>query len=176
MQDLNLKGTYTLVHKDANGGIISKEDITNLITNQGKDFILDSAFNAAATADITNVFYFSIFAGAFTPAVGSVYATPGGTESTNYTEGTRQPWGQGASSGQSLTNASAATITADTGGIIVTGIGVVGSLTEQTGGAAGDIDGKGDTTCTDGVLISEATVSKTLAESETLDITYTVNA
>ena len=172
---LNLKGIYTLTHRDKNGKILSVEKIKNLITNEGKDFVLDSALNAAATTDVTNVFYFAIFTSG-AAAAGNTYATPGRTESSNYTEGLRQTWGQGASSGQSVTNAAVATITADTGGIVVTGIGVVCSITEQTGGVSGDIDFKGDTACTDGVLLSDNDVAKTLAVSETLDITYTIDA
>lgn len=174
-QFLDPRGVFQLVHRSKDGQILDKQTIFNLVTNQGKNYILDAAFNTTALTTVTDAFYFAIFAGAFTPAAGSTYSSPGGTENTNYTEALRQTWGAGAASGQSVTNASAATITADTGGITVTGIGVVFSPTEQTGGAAGDIDTKGDTTCSDGTLLSEASASKTLAATETLDITYTVS-
>lgn len=176
MSDFNPKGKYHLVHRAADGTIISEEVIENLITNEGKNYILDAAFNTTALTTVSDVLYFTIFSGAFSPAVGSLYATPGGTENTNYTEGLRQVWGAGAAAGQSVTNGTAATITAASGGISVTGIGVVTSPTEQTGGVSGDIDFKGDVACSDGVIISEATVTKTLAQDETLDITYTINA
>lgn len=168
MSKLGLKGTYKLVHKKADGTIISEEEICNLITNQGKDAVLNYALNNATSVA---AWYFAIYSGTYTPAAGSVYATPGGTENTNYTEATRQVWGEGVSSSQSVTNATAATITADTGGIVVTGIGTVGSPSGSANAST-----KGDVTAGDNVLLSEVTVSKTLAETETLDITYTVDA
>jgi hypothetical protein len=165
--DINLRGFFTLTHRDPHGNVISEETVENLITNEGKDYVLDAALhNSDNVAD----WYFSIFTSG-SAAAGNTYATPNRTESTNYTEANRQSWGEGAASSQSITNASAATITADTGGITVTGIGVVGSPT----GATGD-DTKGNTACADGVLLSDVDVAKTLAQSETLDITYTVNA
>ncbi len=176
MQKLGFKGMYHLVHKDKNGVVLDKWSVENLITNEGKAFVLESAFNATAVTDITNVFYFIIQTSG-TAAATDTYATPVRVESSNYTESLRQTWDQGASSGTppGITNAAAATITADTGGITLTGIGLVGSITEQTGGVSGDIDYKTDTTCSDGTLISTADVSKTLALDETLDITYTIN-
>lgn len=51
------------------------------------------------------------------------------------------------------------------------GVGVVGSPS----GAAGD-DAKGNVACADGVLLSDVDVTKTLATTETLDITYTISA
>jgi hypothetical protein len=172
---LDPQGVFQLVHRSRHGELIDITEWRNLVTNEGKNYILDAAFNTTALTSVTDAWYFAIFAGAYTPAAGSTYASPGGTENTNYTETLRQAWGAGAASSQAVTNASAATITADTGGITVTGIGVVGSPTEQTGGTTGDIDYPGDTSCSDGVLLSEATVSKTLAVSETLDITYTIS-
>ena len=160
-------GTYHFVHRDKDGKILDEWEAYNLITNEGKDCILDSSLNnQSSVAD----WFFSIFTSG-SAAAGNTYATPNRTESTNYTEANRQAWAEGASSSQSVTNSSAATITADTGGISVTGVGVVGSPT----GAAGD-DVKGNTACADGILLSDVDVTKTLAATETLDITYTVNA
>ena len=167
---LNPKGVFQTVHRSKDGEIISIEEFHNLITNQGKNYILDAAFNTTALTTVTDQFWFIIYAGAFTPAAGSTYSSRGGAENTNYTEANRQAWSPGAAAAQSVTNATAATITANTGGIIVTGIGVVLSPTE-----AATVDDKGDTGTGDGILLSEATVSKTLAVSETLDITYTVS-
>ncbi len=165
--NMDVIGIYELIHRDKFGKIIDKMIVENLITNEGKDYVLDSSLNdSASIAD----WFFAIFTTG-TAAAGDTYAVPNRTESENYTQGLRQAWAEGASSGQSVTNASAATITADTGGITITGIGVVGSPTGAT-----DDDKKNDQACTDGVLLSSADVSKTLALDETLDITYTVNA
>ena len=172
---LDPRGVFQLVHRSREGMILSIEEFHNLVTNQGKNYILDAAFNTTALTSVTDGWYFAIYEGSYTPAAGSTYASPGGTESTGYTETLRQAWGAGAAASQQVTNATAATITSDTSGMTITGIGVVGSPTEQTGGAAGDIDAPGDTTCSDGVLLSESSVSKSLSNGETLDITYTLS-
>jgi len=164
---LNFKGKYFLTHRDINGDIIDRELINNLITNEGKDYALDAVLhNQTSVLD----WFFAIFTSG-TAAAGDTYAVPNRTETDNYTESLRQGWDEGASSSQSVTNAVVATITADTGGISVVGIGVVGSPTGAT-----DDDAKDDQACTDGILLSSADVSKTLAQGETLDITYTVDA
>ena len=167
LETLGLGGVFTLTHKDKNGKILSVTKHRNLITNEGKDYILDAALHGA-----TNVadWYFAIFTSG-SAAAGNTYATPNRTEATTtVNESTRPAWGEGASSGQSVTNASAATVTAN-GSLAVTGIGVVGSPS-----ADGDADTKGDTACADCVLLSDVDVSKTLATTETLDITYAINA
>lgn len=162
-----IKGVWNLVHKDINGNVIEDEVVENLITNEGFDYILDSSLHAVADVGI---WYFIPFITAFTAAVGSTYAAGGGgTEGTNYTEATRQAWGEGASSSQSITNASAATITADTGGLAVLGVGIAGAAT------AGNTGVKEDTATADAVLLAEVASVKTLAVGETLDITYTVS-
>ena len=164
---LSLKAKYFLTHRGIDGKIISQESIPNLITNQGKDAVLDIALHATT---VVAAWYFAIFTSG-AAAAGDTYAVPNRTETTNYTEANRQGWDEGASASQSVTNAVVATITADTGGIVVTGIGVVGSPT----GAVGD-DVKNDQACADGILLSSADVAKTLTQGETLDITYTVDA
>lgn len=160
-------GVYTLTHKDKNGNILSVEKVPNLITNEGKDAALNYALHGSTSP---GAWYFRIYTSG-SAAAGNTYATPGRTESSNYTEANRQAWNEGAASTQSITNASVATITADTSGIAITGIGLVGSPT-----SAATIDDKGDTSTGDGVLFSDNDVTKSLDVSETLDITYTVNA
>jgi len=161
-----MKGIWRLVHKDINGKVIDDSEFSNLVTNEGFDYVLDTSLHNVASVA---TWYFAPYITAFTAAVGSTYASPGGTESTNYTEATRQAWGEGASSSQSVTNATAATITADTGGMVILGIGVVGAST------AGTTATKGDTGSSGAVLLAEVAASKTLAVGETLDITYTLS-
>ena len=115
-----------------------------------------------------SAWYFAPFSNDYTPVNGNTYATPGYTEMTTlYDEATRQEWAEGASSGQSITNAVAATITA-TGDVTVYGAGVVG------GGSAATT--KGDTAGGGTLLASGKFASaKTLANLETLDLTYTLS-
>ena len=164
---IGVKGTFRLIHRDKNGVVIEDQTINNLVTNEGFNYILDSSLHAVANVGI---WYFIPFITAFTAAVGSTYsAGGGGTEGTNYDEGTRQAWGEGASSSQSVTNASAATITASSGGLAVLGIGIAGAAT------AGNTGVKSDTATSGAILLAEVASVKTLAEAETLDITYTLS-
>jgi hypothetical protein len=160
------KGIWNLVHRDASGVIVSEETVENLITNQGFDYLLDSSLHAVANV---GTWYFAPFKTAFTAALGSTYAVPGGTEDTNCIEGTRQAWDEGASSSQSVTNAAAAVITADVGGMAILGIGVVGAA------VAGTSSTKGNTDTAGGILLSEVASVKTLEVNETLSITYTIS-
>lgn len=164
---LDPRGVFQLVHRSKHGQIISIEEFKNLVTNQGKNHILDVAFNAGTNGDYH---YFAIFAGAFTAAATSTYAGGGGgTESAGYDETLRQQWSPGAAASQEVSNSTAATITA-TGSLSVTGIGLVTSPGNNSG-----ITAPQNTACSDGVLVSESAVTKSLSAAETLDITYTLS-
>lgn len=85
-----------------------EDDVFNGITNIGKDHILDIMFNSAT--QITSWFVgiidnasFSVLAAADTMA-----SHAGWIEFVTYSQSTRVSWGSGASSGQSVTNASPA--------------------------------------------------------------------
>ena len=167
---LDPRGVFQLVHRSRHGEIISIDEFRNLVTNQGKNYILDSAISTNTPVSPVDNWYFIIITGAFTAAAGSTYASPGGTEDTGYDETLRQEWDNGDSSSQAVSNGTAATITS-TSTLAITGIGVVGSPSGHA-----DADTKGDTTsCTDGILLSESAVSKSLSAAETLDITYTLS-
>ena len=162
-----LRGCWNLVHKSVDGRVIDEETVDNLITNEGFDYILDSSLHAVADV---GTWYFVPFITSFTAALASTYAGGGGgTEGTNYDEATRQAWGEGASSSQSITNAAPAVITASASGLAVLGVGVVGAST------AGNTAVKEDTATSGAVLLAEVASTKTLAEGETLSITYTIS-
>ena len=160
-----LKGVFTVVHKDRHGKILSREEFENLVTNEGFDYLLDASLHGStAISD----WYFAPWTTNTAVAVTQTYASPGNTEvTTAIDESTRQAWGEGASSGQSVTNATAATITANTD-VTVYGCGIVG------GGSAATT--KGDT-AGGGTLLATAlfSSSKVLANGETLDLTYTIS-
>lgn len=160
-----LEGTWHVIHKNKFGKILSKETFKNLITNEGLDYALDALAHGGTQI---SAWYFAPFSNDHTPAAGNTYAVPGYTEMTTlYTEATRQEWAEGASSGQSITNAVAATITA-TGAVTVYGAGVVG------GGSAATTKAN---TAGGGTLLACGSFAtpKTLANLETLDLTYTLN-
>ena len=158
------KGVFTVVHRDKNGEEISREVVKNLVTDNGFDYLLDASLHGSTAI---SAWYFAPWSTNTAAAVGHTYAVPVNTEATTLiSEATRQEWAEGASSGQSITNAVAATITA-TGAVTIYGVGIVG------GGSAATT--KGDT-AGGGTLLSTALFGsgKTLATSETLDLTYTI--
>lgn len=162
---LRLEGIWTVVHKDKFGKIKSVEKIKNLVTNEGQNYILNAALHGGTAI---SAWYIAPFVNDYTPLVTNTYAVPGYTEANaQYDEATRQEWAEGAASGQSITNAVAATITANTA-VTIYGFGIVGG---GTGAAT-----KGDT-AGGGTLLSSGrfSTSKTLADNETLDLTYTLS-
>ncbi|MCD6250182.1 MAG: hypothetical protein J7J98_07635 [candidate division Zixibacteria bacterium] len=160
-----LEGLWHVVHKNRFGKVLSEEWFKNLITNEGLDYALNALAHGGTAI---SAWYFAPFSNDYTPLATNTYASPGYTEMTTlYNEATRQEWAEGASSGQSITNAVAATITA-TGAVTVYGAGIVGGGT--------DANTKGDTAGGGTLLASgKFATGKTLAESETLDLTYTLN-
>ena len=169
LDNFDIHGHYHIVHRDVNGNIKDEEFIDNLVTNEGKDYILNAAINGSAT--VISAWYFAPWGAAYTPVATDTYAIPGYTEETAYTVGgsaVRGEWAEGAASGQAVTNAVATTLTA-TAAITLYGVGVVG------GGTAAATQGD---TAGGGLLLSSAAfaTSKALAVDETLDITYTLSA
>ncbi len=159
-------GQWRVVHKNRHGKILSEEEFQNLITNEGLDYSLNALAHGGTAI---SAWYFAPFSDDHTPVASDTYASPGYTEmTTQYSESTRQEWAEGASSGQSITNSTAATITAS-GSVTVYGAGIVGGGT--------DASTKGDTAGGGTLLASgKFPTAKTLADGETLDLTYTLNA
>lgn len=158
---LNPKGKFHIEHI-RDGNIIGTYDIPNGIVNGGKDSLLGVYFHS--DTQITTWYIslvdnagFSAFAAADTIA-----SHAGWAESTAYSEANRVSWGPGASSGQSITNASAITFTMNATATIK-GIFVVSNNT------------KGGTT---GTLWSTAAFASTVSvnNGDLLKVTYTVSA
>lgn len=165
VEGMRLKGTFTIVHRDKNGKILSKEKITNLVTNEGFDYMLNTALHGGSAI---SAWYFAPWKTNTAPVVGDTYASPTNTEAdAEISEGTRQEWAEGASSGQSVTGATAAKITAASN-VTIYGAGIVGGGTAATTKA----DTAGGGTLFASALFSAA---KTLAAGESLDLTYTVS-
>lgn len=107
---LAVGGVFHVEHVRA-GEVIEREDIHNLVVNQGLDHILNTEFTGSAQVA---QWYLGIFEGNYTPVPTVTAATisQAATESTAYQEGNRQAFTPAASNGQSVTNsASKATFT-----------------------------------------------------------------
>lgn len=146
------------------GKLVARHDITNDITNEGKNHILNVAFNGATQIannswfiGLINLTGFSALAATDTMASHS-----GWTEFTSYTQANRVAWGSGTSTAQSTTNASPAVYNINAAGT-VKGIFVVSNNTKSG---------------TTGTLWSTALFSADVPVSngDELRVTYTVSA
>lgn len=159
-----LSGKWTVTHKDVKGNILSVEKFDNLITNEGINYLLNAGLHGGTAI---SAWYIAPWSTNTTTTTSNTYATPGNTETTAYSESTRQEWAEGAASSQSVTNATAATITAS-GTVTIYGFGIVGGGTGAT--TKGDAAG-GGTLLSSGLFAS----GKALSSGETLDLTYTLS-
>lgn len=135
----------------------------NVVTNEGLNNLLDVMFHGSTQ---TSTWYIALFNDDVTPASGDTYASPSYTESSNYSEASRQEFNEAAASSESITNsANKASFTMST--------------TETIYGAAlVSSDSKGDTAASGAVLFGAAKFasSKSVASDDVLKITVTISA
>jgi hypothetical protein len=168
---LDPKGRFVVEHW-REGRLIGKYGAPNLITNEGKNKMLDVMFHAAT--QITTWYLLLIDgAGSPTPAVGDTYAQINGSngwdEFTSYDEAIRQEWTEGSAVTQSITNASPVVFTISATGDVY-GIALVG------GGSAASTknDAAGGGTLWNGAAFASGTVA--VLDNDQLKVTYTVSA
>jgi hypothetical protein len=144
--------------------IIDIQEFKNGITNEGKDHLLDSTFDAAT--QVTSWYIGLIDNAGFTAlAAADTHASHGGwSESTAYDEAARPEWAPGAAASQSITNATARDFTIDTNSTVINGVFIASIAT------------KGSTAA--GTLWSTASFSavRNVDDNDVLSIDYTVNA
>lgn len=101
--ELRVGGRYILEHV-RNGEVIDREDITNLVVNEGLNHLLDVTFHSGTQV---GTWYLGLFEGNYTPAAAATAANiaSAATECTAYDEATRQEYKEAAASSQSITNA-----------------------------------------------------------------------
>lgn len=118
-------------------GTIEKFDITNGITNVGKNMLLGVMFHGDTPSTtwyigLVDNAGFSAFSASDTSA-----SHAGWTESSAYSESVRQTWTAGAASGQSITNSVALTFTCNTNSTVLHGVFVIDVSTK--GGSTGNL-------------------------------------
>lgn len=86
---------------DKDGNLKWEETQHNLCTDEGLNALLDVMFHAST--QITT-WYIALFEDDYTPLTTNTYAVPGYTESSAYTEATRQEFVEAAASGKVLSN------------------------------------------------------------------------
>lgn len=119
LNKLPLTGRFH-IEKWRDGKMVDRWDITNDITNEGKNLLFDVMFNdTTAIANsawciglISNTSYSAL------AASDTMASHAGWTEFTGYTQSTRVAWGSGAAASQSVTNASPATFDINASGTV----------------------------------------------------------
>ena len=84
------------------------EDTHNLVVDQGRNYILDSA---TTNGTQITVWYITLFEDNHTPVAANTYASPGYTESSAYDESVRQEWVETRTAGTVSNTASKAIFT-----------------------------------------------------------------
>jgi len=161
---LKLNGQWVVTHRGIDGKIKSQEIVDNLVTNEGINYALNASMHGGTQI---SDWYVAPWKTNTAVSATNTYASPGNTEATEYGESTRQAWAEGAAASQSITNATAATITANAS-VTIYGLGIVGGGSAATTKA----DAAGGGTLFSTALFAS---SKSLSNGETLDLTYTLN-
>lgn len=96
-------GGRFLIEHYRKGELIDREEIHNLVVNEGLDHVLNTVFHSGT--QITT-WYLGLFEGNYTPAANVTAATiaSASTECTAYDEATRPAFDEAAASSQSITN------------------------------------------------------------------------
>ena len=163
---VKLGGTFELVCFGPDGKEKWREKADNIITNEGLNHILDAVLHAAT--QITTWYVIPVETNT-APAAGMTYATPSFTESTAYSEGTRQAYVEAAASSQSITNSASPAAFSINATKTIYGAALVGGGSAPT--TKGDAAGGGTLLC-----YALLTASKDVSSGDTLNITYTVSA
>ncbi len=173
-----LRGEFHLEHW-RDGKLIHSEPVPNTITNEGKNSLLNIMFNGAtqiSTWYIGLVDNASFSAIAATDTYDGIDAANGWGEFASYTDPansdsavTRPEWTEGAASSQSITNGTVVSFDI-TGSGTVKGLFLAGGTNAQT---------KSDSTASGNTLWAATLFTggdRSVANADTLKVTYTVNA
>ena len=159
---IKLEGFFIVEHYDCKGNLKGIHKTKNVITNVGKNSILDVGLGGVAQIDpwyigLVNNAGFTAFA-----VTDTMSSHAGWTEWQSYTEANRVEWTSGAATAQSITNATPADFNQSASGTLK-GIFITSNNT------------KGGTT---GTLWSGASFATPIvvANTDLLKITYTVSA
>jgi hypothetical protein len=153
-----ISGYCKVVCKDSDGNIKWIDEGKNIVVNTGLDYILGTAI-----VDSASIYVGLTTASPTASATDTMSSHSGWSEAAGYTSSTRPSWGQDAASSQSVTNSTAVSFTMN------------GDDT-SIGGAFLSSDSTKDGTS--GTLIAVKAFSggnKTVANTDTLDVTYTIS-
>lgn len=148
------------------GVLLWKEDVHNLVTNQGLNHILDAVLHGST--QITT-WYCCLIESDTNAAAGMTYAVPVYTESTAYDEATRPAYVEAAASSQSITNSANKAVFTISGTKTMYGASLVGGGTG--GNTKGDAAGGGTLLC-----YAKFGSSRSVVDDDVINLTYTLSA
>ena len=156
-----MDGVYHLEHR-RNGKVIHRENLNNLVVDQGLTHILDILFKSGTQI---SAWYLGIFEANYTPAADDTAANIAArsTESTAYTEATRQAFTAGAIAANAVDNTAArATFTINA---TKTMYGVFLVSTSAKSGTLGTL-----------LSVASFTTARSVIAADELLVTYTMTA
>lgn len=106
MNDMNLRGKFSLQHFDSEGNLLNEMDFPNGIVDEGLNHILETEFRSGA--QITTWYIGLVSSTGFTAFANSdtLASHTGWTEDVNYSEATRPQWVPDAAVGRAISNSS----------------------------------------------------------------------
>lgn len=134
--NLNFKGRFPKVQHIRDGKVIAEYDFPNAVTNAGKDYILNAGFNGGTQVTGWVIGLLDNTSFSALAATDTMASHAGWIEFQGYSQANRVPWGQSASSGQSVSNGTPATFNITAVGTVA-GIFVVSQNTK--GGTIGTL-------------------------------------
>jgi hypothetical protein len=155
-------GTWWEIEHYRKGNLIDKWEQKNVTTDEGLNFMLNVMFHGTSAY---SPWYMGIFNTDTTPAVGTTYATPVFTESSDYTSANRPEYVEAAASGKVITNtANKATFTMNATTTIYGAFLCGGTSASSKGNAS------------DGVLFaaSKFTTAKSVVSSDVLMVVCSI--
>jgi len=176
---LRPRGAFRVAHWRA-GERIGVYHAPNLITNEAKNRLFNSMFNAAATYARYETWYLGLVDNADptpSPAVGDTYAQINGSNVwdtwQSYDEATRPAWTPGAAASQVITNASPVVFTISASGAVY-GLFLAGGPNAATKGdnTAGSLPNENILWCVTGFASGAVTVQ----DDDQLKVTYSISA
>ena len=162
---LVIGGGFLVVHRRIKRGIVivDREYSPNLVVDQGVNYVLNTAINGAAQVP---TWYVGIFKNNYTPlasdtlAGGFVTSAGEAAASTDYSQASRVTYTEAASTAKSITNsASPATFT-----ILTTFTAYGAFLCSAASGTTGTL-----------LAAAKFSTSKSVSNTDELDVTYTIN-
>jgi hypothetical protein len=151
-------GVYKVECFDKNGILKWKDEIKNLITNEGRQHIIDTVFSAGANVA---TWFLGLTDGTPTPALGDTLASHAGwAEESGYT-GNRQEWVE-VRTNQTATNSASVAVFPITGSATIGG----GMLASVASGTSGVLMSAGALSGGDRSVINGDTVNLTYSYTE----------